>query len=226
MSELYLVRHAQASFGEANYDRLSDLGHRQARWLGEYFLARGLVFDRIICGDMLRHRQTMDAIVEAMSGELPAPEAHPQWNEFDFEVLVETYLAQNPHDIPPDGAPRRKWFGVLRKALHAWSEGRLPDTVPERWEQFEARVSEGLSLATRSAPESSRVLVVSSGGAISMAIRQVLQAPPAAMVQINLQTRNCSYSHFFFNRDGIQLSGFNHVPHLEHPDRDGAITYY
>lgn len=36
MSELYLVRHAQASFGAANYDQLSDLGHRQSRWLGEH----------------------------------------------------------------------------------------------------------------------------------------------------------------------------------------------
>ncbi len=31
MSELYLVRHAQASFGAANYDQLSDLGHQQSR---------------------------------------------------------------------------------------------------------------------------------------------------------------------------------------------------
>ena len=35
MSELILVRHAQASFGEDDYDRLSVLGHQQARWLGE-----------------------------------------------------------------------------------------------------------------------------------------------------------------------------------------------
>ena len=36
MAELYLVRHAQASFGTDDYDRLSQLGHRQSRWLGEY----------------------------------------------------------------------------------------------------------------------------------------------------------------------------------------------
>ena len=29
MGILYLVRHGQASFGEADYDRLSPLGHRQ-----------------------------------------------------------------------------------------------------------------------------------------------------------------------------------------------------
>ena len=32
MSELHLVRHAQASFGSTNYDQLSDLGHQQSRF--------------------------------------------------------------------------------------------------------------------------------------------------------------------------------------------------
>ena len=36
MSELYLVRHAQASFGADNYDQLSDHGHQQSRWLGRH----------------------------------------------------------------------------------------------------------------------------------------------------------------------------------------------
>ena len=34
MSLVYLVRHAQASFGARDYDRLSELGRQQARWLG------------------------------------------------------------------------------------------------------------------------------------------------------------------------------------------------
>ncbi|HEX5612745.1 MAG TPA: phosphoglycerate mutase family protein, partial [Burkholderiales bacterium] len=48
MAELYLVRHAQASFGTEDYDRLSELGRRQARWLGEYFAERGMRFDRVV----------------------------------------------------------------------------------------------------------------------------------------------------------------------------------
>ena len=37
MAELYLVRHGQASFGAADYDRLSERGEQQSVWLGEYF---------------------------------------------------------------------------------------------------------------------------------------------------------------------------------------------
>jgi len=36
MSELYLIRHGQASFGTADYDRLSEKGIRQASVLGDH----------------------------------------------------------------------------------------------------------------------------------------------------------------------------------------------
>ena len=50
MSEIYFVRHGQASFGSGNYDQLSALGHRQSVLLGEYFAARGLQFDQLLAG--------------------------------------------------------------------------------------------------------------------------------------------------------------------------------
>jgi broad specificity phosphatase PhoE len=226
MSELYLVRHAQASFGEDDYDRLSLLGHQQARWLGEYFQFRNMQFDQVICGDMVRHRETLAGIASGMGQGTNDFETHPQWNEFDFEALVETYLARFPDEVPAANAPRHALFQVLRKALHAWADDQLGDRVPESWASFEQRVQEALSLVTGAAQNHRKVLVISSGGAISMAIRHILQAPPTAMVQMNLQTRNSSFSHFFFNQRDIFLSGFNHVPHLDHPDRSDAVTYY
>ncbi len=72
MSELFLVRHAQASFGEDDYDRLSPLGHQQARWLGEYFKFRKLRFDHVICGEMTRHRETLEGICSGMELDSPS----------------------------------------------------------------------------------------------------------------------------------------------------------
>ena len=37
MGSMYLVRHAQASFGTDDYDRLTETGFTQARLLGAYF---------------------------------------------------------------------------------------------------------------------------------------------------------------------------------------------
>ena len=43
MAELMVVRHAQASFGTDNYDKLSELGHRQSAVLGAYLKDLGWV---------------------------------------------------------------------------------------------------------------------------------------------------------------------------------------
>lgn len=226
MSELFLVRHAQASYGTDDYDRLSELGHRQAQWLGEYFRFRGLSFDRVICGDMLRHRQTAEGIFSGMQRVFAEPETDACWNEFDFETIIRAYLEQHPGEAPAPDAPVQNFTHLLRGALEAWADDRLTAPLPERWEQFEARVQRGLSGLATEPGESRRILVVSSGGAISMAMRHVLQAPASAMVHMNLQLRNSSVSHLYFNARSMHFSGFNHVPHLDHPEREGSVTYY
>ena len=53
MSELYLVRHGQASFGSSDYDQLSEIGFKQSNVFGEFFVSRNIIFDRsfaVICG--------------------------------------------------------------------------------------------------------------------------------------------------------------------------------
>src|SRR3954447_5496055 len=66
MGTLYLVRHGQASFGAADYDNLSELGHRQAVRLGEYWRERGMRFDAVITGTLKRHKQTWEGIAQGL----------------------------------------------------------------------------------------------------------------------------------------------------------------
>ena len=47
MATVYLIRHGQASFGAENYDKLSELGCRQAHIAGEYFRDYGIQFDAV-----------------------------------------------------------------------------------------------------------------------------------------------------------------------------------
>jgi broad specificity phosphatase PhoE len=54
MGILFLVRHAQASFLEQNYDKLSALGEAQACHLGEYWARRKILFDRVCAGPRVR----------------------------------------------------------------------------------------------------------------------------------------------------------------------------
>ena len=226
MPELILVRHAQASFATDNYDRLSALGHRQAHWLGEYFRDREWDFDRVLCGDMVRHRETAAGIVRGLGGGRMDPDTDPAWNEFDFEAIVSAYLERFPNETPGPSASPRTFSRLLRNALKAWSEDRLQSPLPERWSQFESRIEDALSSLTDRGSAHQRVLLVSSGGAISMVLRHILQAPSSAMLHMNLQLKNSSFSNVFFNGKSMHFSAFNQVPHLDHPRRSGSITYF
>ena len=68
MGKLYLVRHGQASFGAADYDTLSDIGRRQSLRLGEYWRSKGQTFDAVLVGTLKRQTQTLDGILEGLTG--------------------------------------------------------------------------------------------------------------------------------------------------------------
>ena len=66
MGELYLIRHAQASFGAEDYDKLSELGHEQSVALGKALSQHGVMPEAWVMGDMRRHRETLEGIARGM----------------------------------------------------------------------------------------------------------------------------------------------------------------
>lgn len=224
MSEFYLVRHGQASFGAEDYDKLSELGQQQAKWLGEYFTQRGISFDHVLCGSLLRHRETASGINGAFARQSEL-EILPALNEFDFESLAKGYLTLFPERRPPSDAPRSEFYRLLKAAMLAWSKDEIPEALLiETWKQFDQRVQQAVQ-HIRENCYSKRVLVVSSGGAIAVLLSQVLGFEPAQAINVNLQIKNASFSHFYFNSNTVRMSSFNNVPHLDHTDRVGAITF-
>lgn len=224
MSEFYLVRHGQASFGAKNYDKLSALGHQQSRWLGEYFNQRNIHFDQVLLGDMVRHRETAEGICAVFEQSVDSS-AHSGLNEFDFKNLAEVYLSLHPKDAPPPEAKPEDFYRLLKKAMFAWSADQLPvELLTESWAEFQSRVNQALQHIC-GVQQGSKVLVVSSGGAISMLMSQVLGFDAATLININMQVKNASFSHFYFNQSTARLSSFNNVPHLDHPDRPGSMTF-
>ena len=223
MAELFLVRHGQASLGADNYDRLSDTGEQQSRWLGEHFARNGLQFDRIVTGTLHRHAQTLDAIRRAMP-ELPAEcDIHPGLDEYDFHALFRA-LREEHRDIA-EAAKRgtREFFKALRQVLHLWAEGALDERAPETWAAFQQRVADARAAIQQCGAQ--RVLAVTSGGVIGACVQQVLQAPAATAIALNMQIRNSSVTHCFFNREAFQLSSFNGIAHLDEPQRHAFQTY-
>ena len=220
MGPLYLVRHGQASFGAADYDQLSPLGHQQSERLGAWFRLRGLRFDAVLTGTLRRHTQTLAGIEEGLQTRHEAL-ALPGLNEYDSEAVVRAV-----HPGPIDGAETadqvRQHFRLLRDGLLQWMTGATQPAGMPTHADFVAGVVQALDhVRTRHADGT--VLVVSSGGPIATAIGHVLGLDAAATVELNLHIRNSALSEFKVGPKRHSLITFNTLPHL---DGDPASVSY
>ncbi len=223
MSLVYLVRHAQASFGARDYDRLSELGRQQARWLGGYFAERGLGFARVLAGTLTRQQDTALEILGAMGLDPALLATHAGLDEYHGEAL---YSAWSGGEDPRERqrADYRGYWRAFRAAMEAWADDRLAG-APESWAAFGARVRAGLDAAVRDTTREDVVLVVSSGGAIGRALADIAGAPARTAIELNLQCRNTGFCELIAGGPALRLLSFNNVPHLETPARRKAITF-
>lgn len=215
MSTITLVRHGQAQTGardEHGYDRLSDLGHTQARWLGEHVAQTGEHFSRVYCGSLIRHRETAAGMGHA------DPQVDPRLNELEFFTLAQALEAEHRVALPDT---REGFVDYMPVLMTAWAEGRL-EGAPESFAAFEARVSEALrEIAAGRGP----AIVVTSGGLIAMAVRQVMELGVGAFARTAIAIMNTSVHRLHPIGPGLALTQFNAVPHLERPDRQFAQTH-
>ena len=214
MGEIVLVRHGQANSSaqdEDGYDRLSDLGGQQARWLGEWLAAQESRFDRVLSGSLRRHVQTAEAM------GFPDAEIDPRLNEMDYFNLGAALEAR--HGIPMPGPDD---FALhAPQVMDAWHRAEIRGN--ETFAEFEARVT---SVFEEAAVEGRRVLCITSGGVIGMCVRHLLGLDAARMARVLLPILNSSIHRVQVTPHGPYLSGFNAVPHLEHRDRAHARTHY
>jgi len=223
---LFLVRHGQASFGTADYDRLSDLGRQQSRWLGEYFAGRNLKFTRAVAGTLRRQRETASELLGAMNAGVPV-DTHAGLDEYHGEALYSAHTGgRNP--LEHQRGDYRDYWRTMKAAMHAWAAGDLPG-MPETWAQFGARTRAALTMAAAGLKRDECALVVSSGGAISRTMVDILGSPGAIGVEFNLQFRNAGFCELIVAGDGphqeFRLVAFNAIPHLDTPERRSAITF-
>lgn len=231
-SRLWLVRHAQASFGSADYDQLSERGGQQADRLAHWLVADpDLRFAHVICGTLKRHAQTLVPIAQAFAAAgRPLPEAlpDPDWNEFQHEAVIRAWATLHGDDpllaAARNATDRRTIHALLAAALHAWAAGELDGGVPESWDAFGARIAR--ARARLEALPRGKVLVVSSGGPIARCAQFALGCDAQRAVQFNLALRNTALSEFRSSGDSWELHIWNMLPHLSAAADKGWVTYY
>ena len=217
MSHITLIRHGQANTGartEGDYDRLSPLGQQQSTWLGAHLRASASHHPRIFCGTLKRHVQTVEAM-----GHGAEAIRDPRLNELEYFTLSRLLETQTGLELPTE---REGFVTHLPKVFSAWHKGDITNP-PESFAAFDARVSQALQeIAQGQGP----ALVITSGGLISMAMRQVLGLDTPAMAQMALAIMNTSMHRLYPIGGLLSPVLFNAVPHLETPDRHHAQTHF
>lgn len=235
MSEVLVVRHAQAAFGSENYDQLSPLGHEQAALLGDYLAQLHAPFAAVACGGMRRHRETLDAIEAAAAKrghDVVEARCIAGLDEFDHRDVLAAYAqrhASEPVVVAAQGGAARDVRAVyffLRAGLLAWASGSLDDAVREPWSAFKRRVRDAGRELAELAGRHERLLVVTSGGVMAQLAAAALDAPDASAVELNLAIRNSAISEFRAVDGALRLASWNALPHLASPERRAMWTHY
>lgn len=218
MAEIYLVRHAQASFGADDYDALSAAGHKQARVLGRVLGARLPRIDAVVCGRMRRHHETADACLEVMERPLPIHE-DPGWDEYDSHGVIQTFEPRYrdhevmAHDLFATGDPGRAFNKLFHAAVEKWVSGGEGD-YPEPWVHFHARVEAALERVARMLEGAQTAVVFTSGGPIMAVCRALLHLPDPAMLQLGFGLVNGSITKLVIGKRGIRVSSVNEHGHF------------
>src|SRR5512133_3701657 len=91
MGQIFLVRHAQASFASDDYDQLSELGVEQSRLLAAWWARCEQRFTYAVTGSLRRHAQTAEACLGALPPESRpsrAVAADPGFDEYDSGDII------------------------------------------------------------------------------------------------------------------------------------------
>ena len=217
MGEIILVRHGQANSqarDEAGYDRLSGLGWQQSRWLGDYLRSQPR-HDRVLCGALRRHTETLEALGDGFG---PPAEIDPRLNEMDYFNLGQALVRARGTLMPETAEDHARH---MAEVMEAWQQAEIRGQ--EDFAAFDARVAAVLEEA---AMPGRRVLCITSGGVIGMALRQLLDLSPTRLAHVLLPILNASIHRIEVTPFGQFLAGYNATPHLDTPERRHARTPY
>ncbi|HQR31432.1 MAG TPA: histidine phosphatase family protein [Blastocatellia bacterium] len=231
MGTLTFVRHGQARAFEKDSDQLSPLGEEQARLLGRYWVSKGVSFNEIYSGTLVRQQRTAEIVGQCFleaGMNWPERQATPDLNEYDADgisrKLIPAFAERDEkfrgllaefeaHKHSPD---RNRYFQRMFEVVtQLWLSGELEVDGFESWTSFRTRVRRALKQITSAEGSGRRVAVFTSGGVIGATVQTVLDAPEQQALQINWRVKNCSLTEFTFGSGRISMDTFNSLPHLD-----------
>jgi broad specificity phosphatase PhoE len=241
VSRIYLVRHGQAGTRDA-YDALSEMGRRQARLLGEYFISEKICFRAVYSGALARQSETaseVQAVYREAGVPLPEVVADPGWNEFDladvYRALAPQLCAEDPEFAlqyaeleaqaraaaeDPDASVHRRWLPCDITVVRAWMSGRHA-YEGESWQAFRARVASCRPWVEGTYRDSD-IVIFTSATPIGIWAALAMDIHDERAMRLAGVLHNASFTLLRAQDGNLRLHSFNAVPHLG----DAALRTY
>ena len=239
MTTILLARHGQASFGQENYDQLSELGGIQAQMLGQHYATTQRRIDAIFTGSLVRQQdsahhfwQRYQSFADTDSSNKPAidmsaPDSYvlPQFDEFNHkDVFIKSDPAFSTRasiaaEIAKADVPTTRLAELFDNAMQRWHGGDYDQDYIESWSQFNERAKQALEqiriqVTTLNLNRDSTVLVFTSGGVIAAITSQLLQQGSQTAYQINKSLVNTGVTSITLKEQNSRLLSLNEYSHL------------
>ena len=230
MGEIWLVRHAQASFGAPDYDQLSELGFEQSRRLGHWLVQSGQSFNLAVTGSLRRHRDTAESCLAVLKSTCRQLEDRGL-DEYDHREMLSRY---EPSLATPEAMrafidsqpnPRRAFQQLFAAAFARWVEGQHDAEYRESFAAFRRRCLEAVHRRIVVAGRSDRIIMFTSGGPIAVIAQSVLGLPDERVAALNFSLVNAAVTTLFFGSSGLTFGTLNSYQHLEQVPSEGLFTY-
>lgn len=215
MATIYVIRHGQASFGAENYDKLSELGCRQARVVGEYFRDTGVRFDAVYSGDLSRQRETARLVLESQPAEVPHhidPRFNEVRNDEQIQLLTPVVIERDPaiRALIEKGLGESKDYQkVIEAVFNYWVSPECDDARLQSWADYSGGVHQGLHDVMQEQGGGKTVGIFTSGGTLATLVAHVLGLGAEQTYQLYEPAMNCAVTQLFYNRSKVSLSYFN-----------------
>ncbi len=228
MTELLLIRHAQASFDAADYDCLSPLGDEQSARLGAW-MARGARRPALIAtGTLRRHAQTADGCARAAGVDAPRL-ALAGLDELDADELIARHrpaLASRDallRAMAAEADPRRAFQTLFAAAVARWTGGVHDGEYGCAWPEFRARTLAAWdALAGQPARE---IWAFTSGGPIGVIVAALFGVPAERSFELAWPLVNTSVTRIRIGRGGARVTTYNGWPHLDGERDERLVTH-
>jgi len=227
MRSALLIRHGQASFRSADYDRLSPVGEEQSQRLGTWLADCGSLPELVAIGPRQRHRRTAELCLAAADIDRPLLRLDGLDEVDHLELLARLRPdldgPQAIHQVlkqTPD--PYRAFQQLFAAAVARWVDGAHDATYTLSWPRYRQQALEALQTLADHAAKT--IWAFTSAGPIAVVVNTLTEAPAAQTFKLSWPLVNTSITTLRRGSSGTSLVTYNAWPHLQRTEHQHLVT--